>query len=417
MAPDSPPTDYTAKTVKQLRATLATRGVSHKDLKLKAELITAVQESDIFKRNWVDPKWSVFFQRDFKADSSRRSFLDLPVEVRVMIYRQIFDHPFFHHPALTGNILQIEYAPHSDHISLRNERTEKLNDLLNTMIAFQCFNRAIRKESRPVFWSRAPVTIAPRYKHAKTNDLLLGPSYMAAFEQFLRVLGVDGRYGIKSLAVVDSSGCLTHGARPLGFSEAGHVSFKSACRMLLDCTYLTTLRLTVSELYLFQDDEEALKGFFNRGEMLKSRGLDAFRQTLQALPKLQDVRIDIPKDGERQTRADWQELTPFLKYVFTDERRMKLWVITKAILQGTKLQSKTGLVHVNFAGAFWFWVMLKQDTGMPQPGLSKQSDAEFVFSKCQSKLGEYDDWLAGTNSESGHRRGRVYEALTRAFPI
>jgi hypothetical protein len=158
--------------------------------------------------------------------------------------------------------------------------------------------------------------------------------------------------------VVDSSGCITYGARPLGFSEAGYASFKTACRILPDCTSLTRLRFTVSELYLFRDDEEALKGFLNRGETLKSRGLDAFRQTLQALPKL---------------------------------------------------QIETSRIHVYSNTVDVFWLKLRHETGMPPPGLSEQNDTEFVFPKCQSKLGEYDEWLAGLNSHSGifHSRSQV----------
>jgi hypothetical protein len=410
MAPDSPPPDYTAKTVKQLRATLATRGVSHKDLKLKAELIAAVEENDIAKRNWVDPKWSMFFHREYKADPSRKSLLDFPAEVRVMIFRYIFDQP-----EVTDDVLQIEYAPYMDHFSLRSECTKELNDILDTMIALQSLNREIRKESRSIFWSLASFTVAPQYKHAKTNDFVSGPSYMATFEQFLRNLGDHGRYGVNSLTVVDSSGCITYGARPLGFSEAGYASFKTACRILPDCTSLTRLRFTVSELYLFRNDEEALKGFLNRGETLKSRGLDALRQTIQALPKLRDVSIDIPKDNERQARVDWQELTPFLKYAFTDKRREKLWVMTKAILGGTELQIETSWIHVYSNTVDVFWLKLRHETGMPPPGLSEQNDTEFVFPKCQSKLGEYDEWLAGLNSELGHRPGRIYGILTREF--
>jgi hypothetical protein len=54
---------------------------------------------------------------------------------------------------------------------------------------------------------------------------------------------------------------------------------------------------------------------------------------------------------------------------------------------------------------------------MPPPRLSEQNDTEFVFPKCQSKLGEYDEWLAGLNSELGHRPGRIYGILTRKSPL
>jgi hypothetical protein len=41
--------DYNPQTDKQLRVTLAIRGIVHKDLKLKAQLVAAVQESDRLK--------------------------------------------------------------------------------------------------------------------------------------------------------------------------------------------------------------------------------------------------------------------------------------------------------------------------------------------------------------------------------
>ena len=73
MAPDGPPPNYEHKSAKQLHATLATRGISHKDLKLKAQFVATAREDDILQRDWIDPKWSVFFQRDFKTDPLRDS--------------------------------------------------------------------------------------------------------------------------------------------------------------------------------------------------------------------------------------------------------------------------------------------------------------------------------------------------------
>jgi hypothetical protein len=211
---------------------------------------------------------------------------------------------------------------------------------------------------------------------------------MAAFEQFLRNLGDQGRYGVNSLTVVDSSGCCTYGARPLGFSVAGYASFTSACSMFPACISLTTLRLTVSELYLFRDDEDALKGFFNRGVALKSKGLDSFREILQALPKLRDIYLDIPENGHRQGCVDWSELTPFLWYAFTKMRREKLWVMVQAILEDTRSQTKPSRVHVNYDQAYDFWIRLKPRSEIPNIWDVEGNVEGIIFSKCQSTIGE-----------------------------
>ena len=89
---------------------------------------------------------------------SQRFLLDIPAEIRVMIYRHNFDHP-----DVTDNVLQIEYAPASDQFSLMNERNEALNDIFDTMIALKTLNKEVCKEPRSVLWSLASFTVAPRY--------------------------------------------------------------------------------------------------------------------------------------------------------------------------------------------------------------------------------------------------------------
>jgi hypothetical protein len=178
---------------------------------------------------------------------------------------------------------------------------------------------------------------------------------MALLVRFLRCLGDDGYFVVKSLNVLSWNWCPHCDIYPLDLSEAGYVNFKSVSSMLLDCASLTNLRLTVSEHYLFRNDQAALENLFMRSEALKSNSLEAFRKTLQALPNLQNADIDVPREIHKHYRIMWHELKSFLRYVFTRERREKLWVMSKTILEGTRLQIAAGRIHVNCEKFSFIW--------------------------------------------------------------
>lgn len=151
--------DFNTKTCKQLRALLTSRKVKHKDLKLKAQLVATADESearkrkaeeelereeakkrkieydallaqvqerglklegttlqalrDILqhdnKRKHKDEIWRGLFKRDFKADPARKSFTNLPREIRDICYGYVFDNT-----VLTNETSSIGYESKHD---------------------------------------------------------------------------------------------------------------------------------------------------------------------------------------------------------------------------------------------------------------------------------------------------------------
>jgi hypothetical protein len=103
--------------------------------------------------------------------------------------------------------------------------------------------------------------------------------------------------------------------------------------------------MTVSEHYLFRNDEAALDEFLLHGRELKSTGLENFQQMLQSLPKLREADI-VVHDKIEETDVPWEELSPTLRQAFTGKRRFKLLMAAKVLLQATRLHLPTGRVTV-----------------------------------------------------------------------
>lgn len=77
----------------------------------------------------------------------------------------------------------------------------------------------------------------------------------------------------------------------------------------------------------------------------------ASKKLLQALPKLREAKIEVPKHVHSATRVDWTELALFSRYAFTDERRDKIWKAAAALLKDKKLQQNDGQVDVVLSGS------------------------------------------------------------------
>lgn len=84
-----------------------------------------------------------------------------------------------------------------------------------------------------------------------------------------------------------------------------------------------------------------------RGKPLDSQGLGNLQKLLRSLPKLQAVKFDVLKMDNERRHIPSKDATPFTCYAFTGVRRYILWVMTKTILEGTKLQLPGDQIDVN----------------------------------------------------------------------
>jgi hypothetical protein len=88
------------------------------------------------------------------------------------------------------------------------------------------------------------------------------------------------------------------------------------------------------------------------------------------------------------------ELTPFLKFAFTEDWHDKLWLMTATILRTTKLQLVHGRVNVNYkvplARSLW-----DKDLVL-RPG--DEGYEEEIASMCKVKKA-YEEWLEARSSK------------------
>jgi hypothetical protein len=285
--------------------------------------------------------WPKQFQRDFRVDPSRSSSMDLPAGVRVMVYKQIFDHK----DVTRGGMKLACWSPSPVFYNWRSDLKE-LSGIMSVLKVLGTLNTTIRKEARTIFWSLVAFELQQDHRRKQTDSRVSKPYYMAIFERFLYSLGDDGRSVVISLVVLNFTSCWCCSVQSLDLTGIGHHSFIGVCGLLPSCMSLTTLRVTISEHYLFRNDQAALEDFLLRGRVLKGEGLMAFQKILQGLPKLVNVDLDLP-GTDPDSRIIWHEFKPFLQFAFTSERHNKLWTAVAEILRGTKLQLEAG--HVHFA--------------------------------------------------------------------
>jgi hypothetical protein len=274
-------------------------------------------------------------------------------------------------------------------------------------------NKAIRKEVRAMFWSLAAFTFQPGLQ----GDFLEAytactPHYMSLLERFMRGLSDDGRFGINKLVTQNFSGCPECGAIPLDYSEAGYSSFNRTVDMLIDCTSLTELRMTVSEHYLFRKEQAGLEEFFLHGHELRSKGLKNFQALLRSLPKLRAADIDVlelsSQINNKGHRGPGQDLAPFLRFAFTGKRRIKLWITAKVVLQATVLKQANGRVTVNYQGRGCMDHIEREHFYVTLPLPSDEERDAWILDACETHTGDYEKWLEAEDGDGGANADDMY---------
>lgn len=292
-----------------------------------------------------DESYLKLLQRDFKAAPDRKGFLDLPREVRDMVYNYVFDQP-----DVTSKCMKIDYDPIYDHFENYNYVVKNLRGIISLLNALGTLNKTIRKGTRTTFWSLAAFELQPQ---AQLSDHITPrpPYFMAILERFLRGLGDEGRSAVNALQSLNRTDCPCCGRLfPMDLTKSGYTTFLGVSKILIDCTSLTTLHMASTEYYLYRNDEAALKDLFFRGQPLKSEGLNSFQKTLQSLPNLRNADLDVPPLARfyEISHVEEDELPSFLQFAFTGKQHAKLWLMTLKILNATKLQLADGRVYVKY---------------------------------------------------------------------
>jgi hypothetical protein len=315
--------------------------------------------------------------------------------------------------------MKIQYDPEVDGF-YNASRIQDLWRVISALNTLGTLNKAIRKEVRATFWSLAAFTFQPGLQ----GDFLEAytactPHYMSLLEHFMRGLGDDGRFGIRKLVTQNFSGCPECGLIPLAYSEAGYSSFNRTVDMLIDCTSLTELRMTVREHYLFREEQAGLEEFFLHGQELRSKGLEKFQALLRSLPKLRAADIDVLELGSQINnkghRGPGQDLAPFLRFAFTGKRRIKLWITAKVVLQATVLKQASGRVTVNYQGRGCMDHIEREHFYVTLPLPSDEERDAWILDTCDTPPGDYEKWLearsgkiTGEDGDGGENADDMY---------
>ena len=279
----------------------------------------------------------------FKAEPGRKSFLDLPGEIRNMVYDL----------ALFGSS-EDEYASAGDWtITYNGKRFHpprspaylegaslgelKYDRTVSTVMMLAALDKQIRQEARTYFWSRIGVTL----------DSMLDPfgyrkRYLQLLEIFLQKLGAEGRGAISKLNMVGTT---------LKFEYGKYQRLGRVLQSLRNCTNLRVLALCLTVDTLFGPaDQIALKKYLLHGEAFDSPSLNNFVGVLRFLPRLRSLKLHMAPDRPRDIVAQREKEDDFLYYAFTGSREKRLLqkISDKlASLQGVRLEFIGGREHID----------------------------------------------------------------------
>jgi len=222
----------------------------------------------------------IMLTSDFKSDPSRISFMDLPGEIRNMIYDLALFEPAesdFEHAGdwqinAVGDTFFLPrseaYWSELDLTTLRGDRT------LSVLHVLGALDKQIRKEVQTFFWAHVHVTITVKYS---------GQAYCYVVRRFLEKIGPLGRTALAGLTV--------HRRRK-DYSQAQHQDFQALMVLLQDCKTLRTLDLSLPiHMVIGPPDRKAMEGFFLQGQPLVSPSIDALVGALHSIPQLRFVRL------------------------------------------------------------------------------------------------------------------------------
>jgi hypothetical protein len=255
---------------------------------------------------------------------TKKSFLYLPREVRDMVYRHVFNIP-----EITGassqmgkSSLDIDYDADSDRFwPVDNlDDTREFRRTIDALLVLGTFNKIVRKEARAVFWSMTHFRLRVDAVYARSQARYKAAHMFAVTARFLGGIGDEGRFGLRNLVV--------NGWGTMDVSSAmGYLAFTKTMRLLVECVSLTKIRLALEVDLIFREDNKGLQDLLLRGKPMESKGLQILTRTLLTTGRLRSVEI-LPY----QQNCVWkmpQEQDMFLRWAFTDVRRLWLWLVVK----------------------------------------------------------------------------------------
>ncbi|KAF9698958.1 hypothetical protein EKO04_002730 [Ascochyta lentis] len=259
----------------------------------------------------------------YTADPSRKSFMDLPAEVRNMIYGfSMFSSkvsPVWKLSNCSRRNGRLEHALYFG--SENSSRRFHVALSTSTLGLLSAMSTQIRHETRSYFWAKLKFRLSP------DCDIV----------QFLETIGPDGRASIPELDKYPGNlGSTKHGPE-------GAASFQGLLQKLKTCVGLQSIILELNISNIFYQDVEALRDFLIGGKKLLSPGLENLATILTSLPRLKYVFLKVEscvqRGGGCHLCGPWhQEHDKFLRFAFSGKRQGLLWKEVEKRLQARHTQ-------------------------------------------------------------------------------
>ncbi|KAJ4373779.1 hypothetical protein N0V83_002518 [Neocucurbitaria cava] len=266
----------------------------------------------------------LMFASKHQADPTRRSFLDLPPNVRTMIYdlalfRDLVPFPwgrdFSHVKAYydhTKDRLRATFAGHCSHCSSPCSLGPSIMfSVLNMMGAM---NKQIRNEVRCHWYSKINLRIMGPLRHNADID----PHTLV--QRVLEKIGNEGRTCLTNLYTPEV--WLPDGNAPL----SSYDTFYALLNTMQLCQKLRYFDLTLAISHFFYPCVNELDNYFSLQEPLVSPCLERFATFLSSMPNARGVDLVMRRElRHKGSLKDWSDDDKMRRFAFTGKREMLLW--------------------------------------------------------------------------------------------
>ncbi|KAL6712694.1 hypothetical protein ACN47E_000571 [Coniothyrium glycines] len=250
-------------------------------------------------------------ESSYKADPSRLTFLDLPPEIRNIIYE--YSWSFDLNDSISRGYFWIGPDGQLHRIRSRAPRKKPQLDLgeyyredfLEIVHVLGAINKQIRLESRSLFWSKTSLRVEEE----------IGYFEHQAFIIVIDRLGSVAAAFLKSLEYARHKSFRVH-------DYGGKKLPRDLVLRLEMCRNLQHINLGLTIPEVFGNDELALRAHFFGGQPLDSRGLYSLMRNIIALPRLTTFLLKVVSDStDINPRLAGVFDSDFLHYAFSGSRR------------------------------------------------------------------------------------------------
>jgi hypothetical protein len=334
--------DFSAMTLVKLRKMVKERGIDVLGSKIsptqKEDFVDALERcSRIMHPNYAKTQFgrtlrelrarpALMSQSKFQHNSSRTSFLDLPGEVRNIIYElALFESPEGEYAeagkwtlstkdARDDRFPPVHSRAYEDRLALEELQQDRTLSVLKTLGAM---NKQMRQEVQSFFFSKLHVTL-----DMDGDTIAIVEWYLQATTYFLQKIGPVGRHALAGLTVPPKRAYIDY---------KQHKVFLNILRLRGQCKNLQVLDLCLPlDTIIGPQDRAALEDFFLRGQALDCPSINDLVGTLRSIPRLRSVRFHmVPndpagKDVLRERDVGHRVKDDFLRFACTGARQERI---------------------------------------------------------------------------------------------